>query len=358
MAKRPVCVLLTGAGSPAASGVVRSLRSSPDLECVLIGMDCNPDAAGFHLTDRHTAGPLASEASFIPFVRDLCAREKVDVIFSLVTDELVKLAEAKEELLRGGTRMLISSADSLRGVIHKGQLYQTLQSCGMAVPDFRLANTPEALIQAMYELGYPALPVCFKPVVSDGSRGFHIVDRGADRFQALFREKPSSAHISEEELKRILHGHPAIPETLVMEYLPYEEYSVDLLVADGKAVAAVPRLRESTAGGITTKGLIVKEQDVIDYAVAAAERLQLNGNIGVQVRRDRHRRPKIVEINPRIQGTIVHCTAAGVNLPALAAKLALGIAPRPDELDVKWGTRMTRYWQEVFYDVHGSSYAL
>ncbi|WP_158302040.1 ATP-grasp domain-containing protein [Paenibacillus mesophilus] len=353
-----VRILLTGAGSPAASGVIRSLRLNRDMDVEIIGMDCNSEAAGFHLANKHVVGPRASEESFLPFVLSLCAMEKVGMVFSLVTDELIKLSEAQHELLRLGTRLLISSAESLRKVIHKGRLYQALQTMGLAVPEFRTVHTPEGLIHAIYELGYPARPVCFKPVVSDGSRGFHIVDNSADRFQMLFREKPSSAHISEEELLRIIGGCADIPETLVMEYLPYEEYSVDLLAKHGEAVVAVPRLREVTVGGITTKSLIAKEQDIIDYAVAVVKCMQLNGNIGVQVRRDRHREPKIVEINPRIQGTIVHCTAAGINLPALAVKQALDIPPRKDELEIKWGTRMTRYWEEVFYDVHGSSYAL
>ncbi|WP_176706186.1 ATP-grasp domain-containing protein [Paenibacillus hemerocallicola] len=353
-----VRILLTGAGSPAASGVIRSLRLNRDIDVEIIGMDCNPEAVGFHMSNKHVVGPRASEESFIPFVLSLCAEEKVGLLFSLVTDELIKLAEAEEELLRIGTRLSISSADSLRKVIHKGRLYQALQTMGMAVPEFRMVNSPEGLISALYELGYPARPVCFKPVVSDGSRGFHIVDNGADRFRMLFQEKPSSAHISEEELLRILHGHTIIPETLVMEYLPHEEYSVDLLVKHGEAVVAVPRLREVTVGGITTKSSIAKERDIVDYAVAVVESMQLNGNIGVQVRRDRLRQPKIVEINPRIQGTIVHCTAAGINLPALAVKQALDIPPSKDELEIRWGTRMTRYWEEVFYDVHGSSYAL
>ncbi|TVY12025.1 ATP-grasp domain-containing protein [Paenibacillus cremeus] len=358
MAKQVLRILLTGAGSPAASGFIRSLRLSQDLEFTVIGMDCNSDAVGFHMTDKHVVGPRASDAAFIPFVLNICAKEKVDLIFSLVTDELIKLSEAKEELLRAGTRILISSADSLRNVIHKGRLYQSLQTMGMSVPEFRIVNTPADLIHSLYDLGYPNHPVCFKPVISDGSRGFHILDKNVDRFQMLFREKPSSAHIGEEELIRILVGHVEIPETLVMEYLPYEEYSVDLLAADGKVVVAIPRLREATVGGITTKGLITREQDIIDYAVTVAEGLNLNGNIGVQIRRDRQRNPKIVEINPRIQGTIVHCTAAGINLPVLAVKQAFGIVPSKEELGVKWGTRMTRYWEEVFHDAHGSSYAL
>lgn len=133
MTRQHLRILLTGAGSPAASGVIRSLRLCPDMEFTLIGMDCNPDAVGFHLLDKQFIGPRASDESFIPFVRNVCTKEKVDFLISLVTDELIKLSVIREELLRVGTRISLSSPDSLRNVIHKGRLYQSLQIAGMSV---------------------------------------------------------------------------------------------------------------------------------------------------------------------------------------------------------------------------------
>ncbi|MDF2651045.1 MAG: ATP-grasp protein [Paenibacillus sp.] len=294
----------------------------------------------------------------MPFVQQICSEQKIDLIFSLVTDELIPLSAAEQDLLMLGTRLLKSPVDALKKVINKGKLYEELQLLGIPVPDFRIVRTSEGLKQAIYHLGYPERPVCFKPTVSDGSRGFHILNNDMDRFRMLFNDKPNSAHITKEELYRIIEGNSELPETIVMEFLPFEEYSVDLLVNKGKVAVAVPRLREETVNGITTKSVIVREQDIIDYAMKVVEKLQLNGIIGVQIRRDCNRIPKIVEINPRIQGTIVHCTAAGINLPVLAVKQALGMTPDEAELNVRWGTRMTRYWEEVFYDDYGSSYAL
>jgi carbamoyl-phosphate synthase large subunit len=57
----------------------------------------------------------------------------------------------------------------------------------------------------------------------------------------------------------------------------------------------------------------------------------------------------LVEVNPRVQGTIVAALGAGVNLPLLAIKQEMGLDIEPIELNVKWGTRFSRYWTEVFY---------
>lgn len=310
------------------------------------------------MADRHYVGPRAAEEFFADFIRELCRTEKIDVLFSLVTEELIKLAKLKDELLRSGTHLSISSVQALATAINKGALYEKLRLDGIAVPDFRVVRSPEQLKQAIGDLSYPQLPVCFKPTVSDGSRGFHILDASMDRGRLLFREKPNSAYVNDEDLFRVVEGRTDMPELIVMEYLPGEEYSVDLLADEGSVIVAVPRLRQSIQGGITTQGIIRLEKDIIDYAVTVVDRLTLNGNIGIQIRRDRNDVPKIVEINPRIQGTIVHCTAAGINLPVLVVKQLLGAPIAKAELEVKWGTRMLRYWEEVFYDVHGSPYAL
>ncbi|MFC5406488.1 ATP-grasp domain-containing protein [Cohnella soli] len=351
-------ILLTGAGSPGAPGVIQSLKKSEDYKIYIVGVDCNPNSVGFHMTDRHYVGPKASEESFIPFIEHICKKEKIDVLFSLVTDELIKLAEHRDVFSRSGTRMNLSSVPALQTVINKGVLYTALQKMGIAVPSFQVTSSAKQFRKALTALGYPEQPICFKPTISDGSRGFHILDDRVDRFELLFRQKPTSVYISHSELLRIIQGRKEFPEVLVMEYLPHEEYSVDVLAENGQVAIAVPRLREATVGGISTKSLIRQDQDIIDYATMVVERLALHGNIGIQIRRDRSHQPKIVEINPRMQGTIVHCTAAGINLPVLAVKQALGVLPLHLDSKVKWGTRMVRHWKEVFYDADGSSYTL
>jgi len=82
----------------------------------------------------------------------------------------------------------------------------------------------------------------------------------------------------------------------------------------------------------------------------------LNGNIGLQFRRDENGVPKLIESNPRVQGTIVLCTASGYNMVYNSVKLALGESPMPFE--PKWGTKMVRYWEEIFYDRDGESFVL
>jgi carbamoyl-phosphate synthase large subunit len=351
--KSTVHILLTGAGSPAASGVIKSLHLSEDYEFHITCMDCNHEAAGLHMGDEHVVGPRADDDSFIPFVKQLCKHKMIDLIMSLVTAELIKLSEVEADFAKAGIRLNISSVPALKTAINKGELYEELNLAGIAVPEFRIVNSGDQIRDAVYQLGYPKRAVCLKPTVADGSRGFHILDPYKDRLHILLHEKPNSAYIGESDLFNLINNQTELPELIVMEYLPYEEYSVDILADKGEVLVAVPRLRQATVEGITVRSEIRKEDDILNYVSLVVKQLALQGIVGVQVRRDRNRQPKIVEINPRVQGTIIHCTAAGVNLPLLSVKQSFGRSISNEEVTIKWGTRMVRYWEEFFFDAQG-----
>ena len=75
----------------------------------------------------------------------------------------------------------------------------------------------------------------------------------------------------------------------------------------------------------------------------------MHGNIGIQVKQSSTGQFLILEINPRVQGTISAALGAGINLPVLAVKQELGLTVSPEELIVKWGTKFSRHWQDVYY---------
>lgn len=69
----------------------------------------------------------------------------------------------------------------------------------------------------------------------------------------------------------------------------------------------------------------------------------------MQVKRGEDGVFKVLEINPRVQGTTVALLGAGVNLPLLAVQMEIGETIKPNEIDIKWGTEFTRHWTEVFH---------
>lgn len=339
-------VLMTGAGAPGAAGILKCLHLNPDFK--IIAADANANAIGRWLNADFEKIPFAHEKNFIEQLLAICERRNIHVLLPLVTRELIPLAQNKNKFEEQETRVLVSKVDSLEIANNKGRLYQFLEWRGIDVPRYKVVENIEQFKSAIEELSDSKKTICFKPSVSNGSRGFRIIADNIDEHQLLFNEKPNSTYIALSDAMRILSLKP-FPELLVAEYLPGEEYSVDCLANQGQVTLMVPRLRKKMINGISVEGEFVNDQNIISYCSQIIKELQLQGNIGVQVKQSSEGKPLIIEINPRVQGTIAAGLGAGINLPVLAIKQELGLPISDEELQVKWGTKFSRYWSEVYY---------
>ena len=342
----PLNILMTGAGAPGAAGILKCLQHSTSFH--ITASDANSSAVGKFLNTDFETIPFANDPSFANAVLSLCRKKNIHAVLPLVTKELIPLSQQIKEFELAGTKLLVSPIASLEIANNKSRLYEFLQWRGIAVPDFKVVETVDQFNKAVEELGYPQKPVCFKPSVSNGSRGFRIISEQMNELDLLFNHKPTSTYIGLNETIRIL-STGKFPELLISEYLPGEEYSVDCLANHGESVLIVPRIRKRMISGISVEGEFVNEESIINYCRQIIKELQLHGNIGIQVKKSAAGQFLILEINPRVQGTISAALGAGVNLPVLAIKQELGLPISPDELIVKWGTRFSRYWEEVFY---------
>jgi carbamoyl-phosphate synthase large subunit len=346
MSESSINILMTGGGAPGAAGILHCLWQN--LAFYVIAADSNPNAIGRSLVKDFEVIPAANDPAYIESVLALCRQKNIHIILPLVTKELIPLSQHSKEFELAGAKLIASPAASLEIANDKSKLYQFLQWRGMDLPDFRVVETAEQFAIAAKELGFPGKMICFKPSVSNGSRGFRIIDDNADEHHLLFNEKPNSTYISYRDAVRILSSKP-FPELLVSEYLPGEEYSVDCLAKNGEAILVVPRLRKKMINGISVEGEFIKEENIIQYCRQIIHELQLHGNIGIQVKRSVGGKFLLLEINPRVQGTISAAIGAGINLPVLAILQELGLSITEEELQVKWGTKFSRYWSEVFW---------
>lgn len=346
MAIEKVNILMTGGGAPGAAGIIKCLQKESTFNVIVA--DANPNAVGKHLNKNFEVIPLATDPSFADEILSLCRKKNIHVLLPLVTKELIPLSQRINEFEFAGVKLLISPASSLEIANDKSRLYQFLQWRGIAVPDFRVVETIDQFKIAVEELSYPQKQVCFKPSVSNGSRGFRIISNEINELDLLFNHKPTSTYLQFDEAIRILSSGK-FPELLVSEYLPGDEFSVDCLANHGESLLIVPRLRKKMINGISVEGEFIKEEEIINYCKEIIQQLQLHGNIGLQVKRSSNGQFLILEINPRVQGTISATLGAGINLPVLAVKQEMGLPISYEELSVKWGTKFSRYWEEVFY---------
>lgn len=337
---------MTGAGAPGAAGILKCLLQDKSIH--VICADADAEATGKYLATEFVNIPAADSAGFTDTILSICREKNIHVLMPLVTKELIPLSQHIKEFEWAGTQLLVSSTASLEIANNKSRLYEFLQWRGLKVPEFRVVETVEQFQNAVTDLGFPKKQVCFKPSFSNGSRGFRIITEQFNEADILFNHKPGNVFLRLNDALRVLSSAP-FPELLVSQYLPGDEYSVDCLCNHGNALLVLPRLRKKMINGISVKGEFVKEDTIIDYCTRIIKELQLHGNIGIQVKANDEGEFLILEINPRVQGTISAALGAGVNLPLLAVKQQLGLPILPEELIIKWGVRFSRYWEEVFY---------
>ncbi|HEX2607132.1 MAG TPA: ATP-grasp domain-containing protein [Flavisolibacter sp.] len=346
MQAAPMRILMTGAGAPGAPGIIQCLLRGKNVE--LVTGDADADAIGRYLHPDFIQLPRATDSHFAEQILHYCSELRIQFLLPLVTRELLPLSRYKEQFLKAGIKVLVSSPEALEIANNKSRTYSYLREKGIPVPAFFTVRTLPEFEQAADWFQRSGDVFCFKPSQSNGSRGFRIVSDTLDQQELLFGHKPYQTYISYKEAVRILSQRD-FPELLVSAYLPGVEYSVDCLANQGTLRMAVPRTREKMINGISVKGRFERQEAIIEYCREIIESIGLHGNIGLQVKLGASGAPLLLEINPRVQGTIVACLGAGINLPLEAINQEAGLLTDLSMDSIKWGTRFSRYWTEQFY---------
>jgi carbamoyl-phosphate synthase large subunit len=346
MAAKQLCVLMTGAGAPGAAGIIKCLQEAGWIHLTVA--DASDEAVGRYLNPDFIQIPKADDADFIEQVLRICEENRIDILLPLVTRELNLLAQHEIHFKEKNIQVLVSEPKAIQIANDKAASYSFLKEQGIQVPTFFVVTTVEGFCKAALKLGYPSKPFCFKPSVSNGSRGVRIVSDRIDESDQLFNHKPYNLSITYTHALDILSSKP-FPPLLVSEYLPGMEYSVDCLANQGVASLVLPRQRLKMNNGISVQGKFEQNHAIMDYCTHIIKAIGLHGNVGIQVKLREDGTPMLLEINPRVQGTIVAALGAGVNLPVLAIKQQLQLPITAEETNIKWGTGFIRYWSEAYY---------
>src|SRR5882757_5745431 len=312
-------ILMTGAGGPSAISVWKSLSAQHEVHMA----DMDPCAAGLYLVaeDRRLLVPRGDAPELVPALLAACRARKIDLLLPTVDAEFVPLALARADFEALGVALPISPLDCLRVCRDKHELLARVKGI-VPVPDYE-PLTPEAAARVT------SFPRFVKPRLGAGSRGAEKITRRED-----------------------LDALPQDGSILVQEYLPGEEYSVDVYVrGDGRVIAAVPRERMKTDSGIAVTARTVDVPEVIEAARRVAEEIGVRYVANVQFKRAADGIFKLLEVNPRFPGTLPLTTAAGVDMPRLLVDDVAGKKLPDGPLPFK-EIMVVRYWIVHYVDPH------
>lgn len=348
-----ITILLSAAASPTMPGLVSCFKNNGERHIRLVGIDMADDASCNSMFDAFYCVPRADDIDYADKVLEICKREKVDIYFPNISVEVEAVSKRKKEFEALGT--IVSSADNTYVEIanNKLKVYQKLRGIGVDVPEFYPVNNINDFVVGCKKLGYQQKPVCLKVVNNSGSRGVRIIDNKKNRYDIFANEKPNSFFTSYDDMLDVLKSTDKLDEMMLLEYLPGNEYTVDMLADKGKVLYEVGRENIVSLMSIAQDSIVHKIDSAYDVAREVVELLSFDGNIGIDFMKDENGVPKITDINPRITATVSVIAAAGVNLPYLRVKQLLG--EKLPDCNVRYGTRLKRRYGEYFVDADGNN---
>jgi len=224
--------------------------------------------------------PPALDPGFQAALLRIAEEEGARLVIPTVTEELPIVARMRPALRARGIALSVSDAPGIDVAGDKLLTAEQLLSSGVAAPATFPGATPRAALLASLDL-----PILSKPRFGRGGRGVQL-------------------HRAEAELTR-----PGSEEWVWQEFLPGEEFDLNLFVERGGAVPAAVALRKTALKeGLWGNALSVERverPDVVALGIAAARALGLEGPLDMDIRLRTDGAPAVLEVNARLGANVL-----------------------------------------------------
>jgi len=235
--------------------------------------------------------PFVSDKTFVDKLNALIQEDDIDFIIPAHDDVAYELSHI-EDMIDAG---IIGQSKKVNEIVRfKDVTYKYF--------------TDKLPLAQVYEDQAKEYPVFTKP-----KRG-----QGAQNSVKLNSEEDYQRFFSQNELN----------DFVVMEYLNGEEFTIDCFSQKGKVLYCGARTRESTTRGISVMSTLVNDielnQEFQKYAEIISLQLQMDGLWFYQMKFDKNNQLKLLEVGPRVSGTMMLNRARGVNFVELSIYNKLG----------------------------------
>jgi carbamoyl-phosphate synthase large subunit len=342
----PLKLVLTASGCPGAATLIRMLKANREREIRIVGVDVRADAVGRFLCDDFTTVPPGNAPDYVPELAAVVARERPDVLFVQSSAEVGPVARERATFADLGARVLVAAPEAVTLCADKAAMYAALQGTTVPQPKSVVPASLDEFVAAARDLGYPDTPVCFKPPVAKGSRGFHVLQPRVDVARQLLAERGGNLPLTLDDFIAAFRDVQPFPRLLLMEFVEGPEYTVDALVGAGEVILHQTKSREEIATGLAMAFKTVERPDLVRVSGEICRAAGLDWYVNLQFKGDR-----LLEVNPRVS-TFVY--QEDFNLPYLGIKYALGELDREAvalaQAAVRPSRRTVRYYDQLFWD--------
>jgi len=312
-------------------GVARSLKEDPDLAVTIIGLAYDAMDPGLYMdwvVDKSFIMPYPSGSSeaFIErllYIKKTCG---LDHVIPNLDAELPLYIKHSRTLADHGIKTFLPTMEQFR-LRGKDQLTAVAEKIGAGLPQTRVVNSLEALVQAVGEIG---LPVMVKGCLYKAYRA-GTLQEAVGHFHHLVAE----------------WGYPII----VQEVVTGDELNV-VGVGDGTGeclgLVGVKKICTTALGKIWT-GVTVRNEPMLAAARAFVREFRWRGPFELEciISPDQI---YLIEVNPRFPAWVYLATGVGLNLPSRLLRASCG-QPVPPDNAYEAGKLFIRYSYELVTDM-------
>ncbi len=285
----------------------------------VIATDMSRVAPAVYEADRFYQVPRMTEPGYIDIVFDICRKEEIGAVLSLIDPELSLLAMHEEAFRKLGVTVIGSSYELCEMSLDKMRMYEWLTGHGYATAQ---SYADRALFYADVDAGRLSYPVFVKPVRGSASIA---ISRAKDR-----------------ETVDLLFAHA--DNLMIQEYLDGQEIGADVYIdlVSGEVVSIFTKKKLAMRAGETDKAVSFKEEKLFDLIGRFVREAGYRGQIDIDLF-EIGGTYYISEVNPRFGGGYPHAYECGCNHMKLIVNNLRGIANAPQIGNYKEGISMMKY---------------
>lgn len=268
----------------------------------VICTDMSNLAPSIYEADKFYTVPRMTAPGYIDVILDICKKEKIDGVLSLIDPELSLLAENEARFAAVGTKVIGSSYELCEMSLDKFQMYQWLSSHG-----YRCAKSymDKELFYADVEAGKATYPVFVKP--ARGSASIAI------------------SKVYDKETMELLFAHS--DGLMIQEYLDGQEIGADVYIdmISQEVVSIFTKKKILMRAGETDKAVSFRDEKLFGLIETFVKEAGFSGQIDIdifQIDGEYY----ISEVNPRFGGGFPHAYECGCNHMELIVNNLQGIA--------------------------------
>lgn len=279
---------------------------------------CNLAPAVYE-ADKYYIVPKMTDPKYLDTILDICYKEKIDGVLSLIDPELSLIAKNADKFDEIGTKVVGSNYELCEMSLNKYQMYQWL-------------------MKHKY--------MCAKSYI-DASDFFSDINRGIVNYPVFVKPITGSASIeiskvNNDDYMRILFEKNN--ELIIQEFLNGQEIGADVYIdmISGEVISIFTKKKLKMKAGETDKAVSFKDNNLFDLIEKFVKEAGYRGQIDIDIF-DIGGKYYISEVNPRFGGGYPFAYECGVNNIHAILNNIKGLKNKPNIGNYRDGVYMAKY---------------